>query len=183
MNKTKKIPGSLTAATFAALLTLIPAATFAATVDGADGSNVPLAPGEVQARTCYLHAKQLWNSTMASAPRNHGKLDASYRTFADCAKLAVSTGKVIHNGERVPWMPEYFADTVGATYAQLQLASITDNPEHCSHLALARDLADQAQQTEGETPSPGNAEFENMWAILQANVKTQALACGKTASR
>jgi hypothetical protein len=180
MDTTKRNPVLFAATAFAALLMLLPAISAAGTIDD---TNVPIAPGEAQARTCYLHAKQLWNSTMAKAPRNHQQLYTSYRTFAGCAKLAIITGKVTHNGERVPWMPEYFADTVGATYAQLQLASITDNAEHCSHLALARDLADQAQQTEGQIDTPGSAQFETMWQMLQANVKTQAIACGKTASR
>jgi hypothetical protein len=180
MKTAKHFPALTAAAVAAIFFTIAPAASLAITGDDTD---VPVAPGEAQARTCYLHAKELWNTTMASAPRDHRQLDTSYRTFANCAKLAISTGKKTRSGERLPWMADYFADTVGATYAQLQLASITENAEHCSHLVLARDLADQAQQTEGEIDTPGSAQFQSMWQALQTNVKLQASACGKTASR
>jgi hypothetical protein len=65
----------------------------------------------------------------------------------------------------------------------LQLASITGNPERCSHLALARDLANQAQETEGEIDTAGASQFQSMWQTLQANVQSQVSSCGKTASR
>lgn len=120
---------------------------------------------------------------MASAPHNRQQLDGTYRTFAGCAKIAITTGKVTRAGQRLPWMPEYFADTVGATYAQLQLATVTGNPERCTHLKQARDLAEQATETEGEMDTPGNATFESMWQALQQNVKLQTAGCAKLASR
>lgn len=169
-------------ATAALLLSMLPAAALAALP--VDGGNVPVAQGEAPARSCYLDAQQLWNRVIASSPHDHRQLDASYRKFASCAKIAVDTGRVMRSGERLPWMPEYFADTVGATYAQLQLATITANPEHCTHLSQARDLAEQAQETEGEMNTPGNANFESMWQTLQQNVKTQiAGGCGKVSVR
>lgn len=179
MKTTKRIPITL-AATTALLVGLIPTALFAAPVD--DGSGIPVAQGEVQARSCYLRAEQLWNKTMASSPRDHQQLDASYRTFAGCAKIAVDTGHVLRSGQRVPWMPEYFADTVGATYAQLQLATITKDPEHCTHLTLAQTLAEQASETEGEMSTPGSPDFEKMWSALRQNVKMQSAGCGKGAA-
>jgi len=169
-------------ATAALLLSMLPAAALAALP--VDASNVPVAPGEAPARSCYVDAQQLWNRVIASSPRDHRQLDASYRKFASCAKIAVDTGRVMRSGERLPWMPEYFADTVGATYAQLQLATITTNHEHCTHLSQARDLAEQAQETEGEMNTPGNANFESMWQTLQQNVKTQITdGCGKVSVR
>lgn len=120
---------------------------------------------------------------MARASHDRQQLAASYRTFANCAKLAIQTGKVMRDGERLPWLAEYFANTVGATYAQLQLATITNNPEHCSHLKQAKDLAEQASETAGEMTPAGNPDFEKMWGALQQNVKLQSAACGKMASR
>jgi hypothetical protein len=160
---------------------LITSAAFAAPLD--DGSNIPVARGEVSARACYLHAEDRWNRTMQVAPRNRGQLDASYRAFASCAKMAIATGKVTRDGERLPWLPEYFANTVGATYAQLQLAVVTSNSERCSHLRQAHDLAEQASETEGEMAAPGNPDFDKMWQALQHSVKAESAACGKTASR
>lgn len=165
----------------ALLVSMLPAAAFAALP--VDGSNIPVAQGEAPARSCYMQAEQLWNRIMASSPHDRRQLDASYRKFAACAKIAVDTGKVLRSGERLPWMPEYFADTVGATYAQLQLATITTNPEHCTHLSQARDLAEQAIETEGEMDTPGNADFESMWQTLEQNVKTQVAGCGKVSAR
>jgi hypothetical protein len=173
--------GTLAAAAVASLLfALMPAAAFAALA--ADGSEVPIVQGEAPARSCYVRAEHQWNRVMDSSPRDHQQLDSAYRAFAACAKMAVDTGKVLRSGERVPWMPEYFADTVGATYAQLQLAVITSNPEHCTHLSQAQDLAEQASETEGEMDTPGNADFENMWGSLQQNLKMQTAGCGKTIS-
>jgi hypothetical protein len=128
-----------------------------------------------------VRAQQLWNKTMAKTPHDRRQLDDSYQTFASCAKMAIQTGKVLRNGRRLPWMPEYFANTVGATYAQLQLATVTVNPEHCSHLAQAKDLAEQASETAGEMITPGDANFETMWDALQQNLKSQTSACGKAA--
>lgn len=180
MKRTKKLPITLAATAAALFFALSPSTAFEAPLD--DGSGVPVAQGEVQARSCYLHAEQLWNKTMASSPHDHQQLDTSYRTFAGCAKVAVDTGHVLRSGQRVPWMPEYFADTVGATYAQLQLATITKDPEHCTHLTLAQSLAEQASETEGEMSMPGNPDFEKMWGALQQNVKMQAVGCGKGAA-
>jgi hypothetical protein len=118
---------------------------------------------------------------MANAPHDRKQLDTSYQTFASCAKMAIDTGKVLRDGKRRPWLPEYFANTVGATYAQLQLATVTVNPEHCSHLAQAKDLAEQASETEGDMAAPGDANFETMWSALRQNLKLQASSCGKAA--
>lgn len=120
---------------------------------------------------------------MQQSPRDHRQLAASYRAFASCAKIAIDTGKVTRDGERHPWLSEYFANTVGATYAQLQLATITTNPERCAHLQQAKNLAQQASETEGEIDAPGNVDFEQMWQALQHNVKTQSGGCGKMAAR
>lgn len=174
------MPRTLALTALASLLfALLPAAAFAAPMDR---SSVPIARGEAPARSCYLRAQQQWNRTMADTPRNHRQLDSSYRAFAQCAKMAIDTGKVLSNGERLPWLPEYFANTVGATYAQLQLATITYNPEHCTHLSQAKDLAAQASETEGEMDTPGDANFEQMWETLQKNLKSQSAACGKSAN-
>ncbi len=181
MSTENRMPGTLAAAAVASLLfALMPAAGFAALP--ADGNDIPIAHGEAPARSCYVRAEQQWNQVMASSPRDHRQLDSTYRAFAACAKLAVNTGKVLRNGQRVPWMPEYFADTVGATYAQLQLAVITSNPEHCTHLSQAQDLAEQASETEGEMDTPGNADFEKTWGTLQQNLKMQTAGCGKAIS-
>lgn len=161
------------------LFAILPAAAFAAPKDG---GSVPIARGEAPARSCYMRAQQQWNRTMTHSPRNHRQLDSSYRAFAQCAKMAIDTGKVLRNGERVPWLAEYFANTVGATYAQLQLATVTYNPEHCTHLSQAKDLAAQAGETEGEMDTPGDANFEQMWDTLQKNLKSQSAACGKSAN-
>jgi len=147
-----------------------------------EGSSVPVARGEAPARSCYVRAQQQWNHTMADSPRDHRQLDSSYRAFAQCAKVAIDTGKVLRNGERVPWLPEYFANTVGATYAQLQLATITFNPERCSHLSQASALARQAGETEGEMDTPGDPNFEQTWDTLQKNLKSQTASCGKSAT-
>jgi hypothetical protein len=174
---------SALAATALALLlfALLPVAGFAAPLD--DGSNVPVAQGEAPARTCYLHAQQEWNRTMQIAPRDRRQLAASYRTFASCAKIAIVTGKIMRDGQRVPWLPEYFANTVGATYAQLQLATVSASSERCTHLRQAEDLAEQASETEGSMSTPGSPDFEQMWQALQHNVKAQSAGCGKMASR
>jgi hypothetical protein len=180
MTRRETMPSTLALTALASLLfALLPAAAFAAP---ADGTSVPVARGEAPARSCYLRAQQQWNQTMAASPRNHRQLDSSYRAFAQCAKIAIDTGKVLRNGERVPWLPEYFANTVGATYAQLQLATITFNPEHCTHLSQAKDLAAQASETEGEMDTPGDANFEQTWDTLQKNLKSQAATCGRSAN-
>lgn len=174
------MPKIIAPAALAALLCLVmPSAAFSAPID--DGSNVPIAQGEAPARACYVQAEQQWNRLMAETPRDRQRLNSIYRAFAGCAKLAIDTGKVLRDGERLPWLPEYFADTVGATYAQLQLATITVNPEHCTHLKAARDLAEQALETEGEMDTPGNANFESMWQTLQQNVRMQTSGCAKVA--
>lgn len=181
MNSTNHTPNTFAAAAVVSLLlVLLPVAAFAATVS--DGSSIPIAQGEQSARACYLRAQQQWNRVMSSTPHDRRQLDGSYRAFAGCAKIAITTGKVTRAGERLPWMPEYFADTVGATYAQLQLATVTGNPERCTHLKQARDLAEQASESEGEM-GPGNANFESMWQALQQNVRLQTAGCAKIASR
>lgn len=159
---------------------LLPAFAFAAP-PMQDTSGIPVADGEQQARTCYVHAQGFWNNVMANNPRNHNSLNLSYRAFAGCAKVAIETGKTLPNGERLPWLTDYFASTVGATYAQLQLASITGSREKCSHLSLAHDLAEQAMETEGGFGEP-QVNFESDWQTLTENVKTQALSCGAKGS-
>lgn len=174
------MPKNFTPAALAALFcALMPSAAFTAPID--DGTNIPVAQGEAPARSCYMRAEQQWNRIMAESPRDRQRLNSSYRAFAGCAKLAIDTGKVLRGGERLPWMPEYFADTVGATYAQLQLATITINPEHCSHLKTAQSLAEQALETEGEMDTPGDANFESKWQTLAQNVRMQTSGCARVA--
>lgn len=175
--RTSRALAALSISTF--LLALLPATAIAAPTAGA--LSIPVSQGEAPARACYLRAQQLWNATMADASRDRKQLDTSYQTFASCAKMAIDTGKVLRNGRRFPWMPEYFANTVGATYAQLQLATVTANPEHCTHLVQAKDLAEQASETEGEMMPPGDANFETMWEALRQNLKSQTSTCGKAA--
>ncbi|HKU68586.1 MAG TPA: hypothetical protein VJP85_12485 [Candidatus Baltobacteraceae bacterium] len=179
MSSRETTPHILAGALAAFVFAFLPARAFAALP--ADGSDVPVVRGEAPARSCYLRAEELWNRTMAQSPRDHRQLDTSYRTFATCAKVAIDTGRVLRNGQRLPWLPEYFANTVGATYAQLQLATITYNSEHCTHLTQARDLAQQALETEGEMDTPGDATFEQTWDSLRKNLKSQTATCGKSA--
>lgn len=159
---------------------LAPAMAFAAP-DLQDSNGIPVADGEQTARTCYLHAQGFWNKVMASNPRNHNYLNLSYKAFAGCAKVAIDTGKTLPNGQRLPWLTDYFASTVGATYAQLQLASITSAKEKCGHLSLAHDLAEQAMESETGFGEP-QPQFESDWQTLTDNVKTQALSCGAKGS-
>lgn len=176
MKNTNSLPGSLAASALAFLLVALASATaFAAPLDAS--SSIRVAQGEQSARSCYLRAEELWNRVIASASHDHRQLDVSYRAFAGCAKIAIFTGRLTRAGQRLPWLPEYFADTVGATYAQLQLAIVTGNPEHCTHLKQARDLAEQALETEGEMDTPGDAHFESIWQALQQNVKLQTAGC------
>lgn len=142
-----------------------------------DTSGVPVANGEQAARSCYLNAQGFWNRTMATAPRDRRSLNDSYREFAGCAKIAIVTGKTLPNGERLPWFTDYFASTVGATYAQLQLAAVTKSPEQCRHLSLAHDLAEQAMETESGFTTP-QVGFEADWQTLTDNVRQHAMSCG-----
>jgi hypothetical protein len=105
-------------------------------------------------------------------------LNWSYRAFAGCAKIAIATAKILPNGEKIPWFTDYFADTVGATYAQLQLAAITTSKEHCSHLSIAHDLANQALQTGGVASFAPDPRPQSDLQSLSDSIKTQALACG-----
>jgi|GEM_PF-5193001 len=158
------------------VLLLSPAFAFAApTME--DSSGIPVVNGEEAARTCYIHAMHFWNNVMEKTPRSHKWLDWSYRSFAGCAKVAISTAKVLPNGERVPWFNDYFADTVGATYAQVQLAAITRKKEHCSHLSVAHDLAEQALETESSVGSPAIVQQQADWQSLTDNLKAQAASC------
>lgn len=164
----------------AALSLLLPALAFAAP-PMQDSSGIPVSDGEQTARTCYLHAQGFWNKVMASSPRDHNNLDLSYKAFAGCAKVAIDTGKTLPNGRRLPWLNDYFASTVGATYAQLQLAAITSTREKCSHLVLAHDLAEQAMESESGMGEP-QVQFETDWQTLTNNVKAEALSCGAKGS-
>jgi hypothetical protein len=143
-----------------------------------DSNGVPVAQGEQAARTCYVHAMNFWNNVMAKTPRSHKWLDWSYRGFAGCAKVAIDTAKVLPNGAKIPWFIDYFADTVGATYAQLQLAAISSKKERCSHLSIAHDLAQQALETEGSVGGPSIAQPQSDWQGLTNNIKAQTLTCG-----
>ncbi len=143
----------------------------------ADASGVPLADGEQAARACYDHAMGFWNSVMATKPTNKIYLKTSYVEFSKCAAVALTTGRQLPNGERLPWLVDYFASTVGATYAQLQLAALTRPPEQCSHVLLAHDLAQQAIDTEGGFAQP-QVQFEEDWQTLTDHLKDQAISCG-----
>lgn len=142
-----------------------------------DASGVPLAQGEEAARACYMHAMGFWNNVMATRPTNHTYLNTSYMEFAKCAQVAIETGRQLPNGERLPWIADYFASTIGATYAQLQLVAITNPPERCSHVSLAHDLAQQAMATESGFFQP-QVDFEQDWQTLTDRLRDQALSCG-----
>jgi hypothetical protein len=167
---------TITAAAATFVLVITPALGFAApTME--DSNGIPVADGEQAARTCYVHAMHFWNNVMEKTPRSHKWLDWSYRGFAGCARVAISTAKVLPNGERLPWFIDYFADTVGATYAQLQLAAITTKKEHCSHLSMAHDLAQQALETESSVATPSIAQPQHDWQSLTDSIKAQTLSC------
>jgi hypothetical protein len=142
-----------------------------------DSNGIPVVHGEEAARTCYVHAMHFWNNVMAKTPRSHKWLDWSYRGFAGCAKVAIDTAKVLPNGVRLPWFIDYFADTVGATYAQLQLAAITTKREHCTHLSLAHDLAEQVLETESGMGAPSIAQHQADWESLTNSIKAQTSTC------
>jgi len=159
-----------------ALCLLLSGYTRASAAPG-DASGIPLADGEQTARACYDHAMGFWNSVMATKPTNQMYLKTSYTEFSKCAAVALTTGKTLPNGERLPWFVDYFASTVGATYAQLQLAALTRPPEQCSHVLLAHDLAQQVMETEGGFSQP-QVQFEQDWQTLTDHLKDQALSCG-----
>ena len=135
---------------------------------------------EVQARTCYVQAKEYWNAVLSTAPHDLKRLNQSYKNFAECAKVAIETGETLANGARTIWAPEYFASTIGALYAQRKLAEI-DKPGKCSHLQMVGLLAQQAQETASEHGGPGSSSltlFLGDWDRYVASVKQQALSCG-----
>lgn len=167
----------ITALTILIALALLLSGYTRASAAPGDSTGVPLADGEQAARACYDHAMGFWNHVMAQKPTSHLYLKTSYLEFSKCASVALTTGKQLPNGERLPWLADYFASTVGATYAQLQLAAITRQPEHCSHVVLARDLAQQALETEGGF-SPPQVQFESDWQTLTDRLKDQAIGCG-----
>jgi hypothetical protein len=171
-----KIRLPLLAAVAAFFFTVTPHTARAIDTAGTDTMSIPVATGEEAARSCYVHAMGQWNSVMASTPTDRTQLSATYNTFANCAKVSINTGKRLPNGQRIPWETDYFASTVGATYAQTQLASITSGNEQCSHLELARSLAQQAMETESETGRP-DVQFESFWDTLSQTLKQRLSSC------
>lgn len=169
-----KFVNVLAAAGAAALLLCVPAR---AQTTAIDAGTVPVSDGEQAARSCYQQAKGHWNDVMASAPTNASSVNGTYLAFARCAKVAITTGKQLPNGERLPWFADYFASTIGATYAQLQLSGITPVPSRCSHIILARDLAQQALETSG-TFTPPDVQFQSSWQDLTKRLGDQARMCG-----
>ncbi|MGZ3503707.1 MAG: hypothetical protein ACXVAW_04005 [Vulcanimicrobiaceae bacterium] len=137
----------------------------------------PVAPGEQAARACYVRAMDFWNSIMAAHPSERGLVDNSYKGFAKCADVSIKTGKFMRDGKRRPWFADYFASTIGATYAQVQLATITTGSERCSHLGLAHDLAVEAMMTEGGF-TPATAGFAMNWSGVIDRLKRNSLSCG-----
>lgn len=142
-----------------------------------DPPSTPVAPGEQTARTCYLRAMDYWNSVMAQHRSERKFLEGSYKSFARCADLSIKTGKFMRDGKRRPWFADYFASTVGATYAQMQLASVTTGSERCLHLGLAHDLAVEALVTNGGF-SPETAGFTMNWSGVVDHLKRNSLSCG-----
>lgn len=173
---------SKTVVAAAAALALLLSARLPAQADPVDpGGGVPIANGEQAARACYQQAQGHWNDVMANAPTNRASVNSTYLGFARCAKIAINTGKQLPSGDRLPWFADYFASTIGATYAQLQLSSITRPPERCSHVVLARDLAQQALETEGSF-APPDVQFESNWQDLTKRLNDQARMCGAKVS-
>jgi hypothetical protein len=163
----------LMAAAVAALFVFLPKAAPA----NADLPATPVADGEQTARACYLHAMGFWNSVMAAHPLEPKLLDNSYKGFAKCADVSIKTGKTLRNGKREPWFADYFASTIGATYAQMQLATATSGSERCSHFVLAHDLAVEAMTTGGGF-TPPTAQFTMNWAGVIDQLKRNSLSCG-----
>lgn len=167
------------AANAALLFSLLSATSALAAVDPGD---IPLAPGEQAARNCYMHAMDGWNSLMAQNPNDRTRLHASYMSFANCARVSIETGHVMRNGQRMPWRTEYLASTIGATYAQVRLATVTSGKSQCAHYALARDLAQQAMTSETETGIP-NPNWEDEWNVMLGALKQGAVACAPSVAR
>lgn len=127
---------------------------------------IPAAPEESEARTCYMSAQHKWDTVMASQSWDVTALTGAYKTFANCATVAIQTGPV-ENGQHVPWSAEYFADTVGAFYAQEQLIG-ADIPNRCVHILLAHDLAEQAVEIAPPSAAPALEGLEEARDLLAA---------------
>lgn len=163
---------ALNVALLAIILALVATGcTLAATTDVA-----PPAPGEIPARTCYLNAQTYWQSITVTTPHDAGALTAAYRRFAHCAAVAVKTGAVVRGVGRIPWSAEYFADTVGAAYAQTSLAG-ADLAHRCAHTRLAYALTQQAEQTLSDEPEAQSSEFAQFLGTLDGTLKRAVGDC------
>lgn len=128
---------------------------------------------EREANTCFLSAQAQWNTVITYTPHDKVRLLNVYEAFAKCATIAIETGETLPNGNKVPWLPEYFASTMGALFSQLQLAEV-DKPNRCQHLSLSRDLADQAIGIETQMGQQADPDFDDGMAHLYGHI-TQAL--------
>lgn len=130
---------------------------------------------ERPAYTCYTVAENAWNLVEENSPNAVGDLQRTYNNFAKCATVAIETGRKLPSGQPMPWMAEYFASTVGAMYAQLQL-SVADSAGKCLHWNLANDLAEQALLA-----LPGSASvdpgMEDFLLNIRAGVKDKLRSC------
>jgi len=93
------------------------------------------------ARACYLAAEAFWNKTQDTANDSISVTQQGYDRFADCAKIAAS--KINFDEE------SYYADTIGAMYAQAWLGVLykrmPDDTKAHEHFSLARELNAEAR--------------------------------------
>jgi hypothetical protein len=121
-------------------------------------------------RRCYYAVEQEWNNAIAVSA-GIPRFQRVYDHFSKCAALAV---------KKSAWQ-EYFADTYGAMFAQIQIAGLMTVPLHkCAHYALAKDLANQALQVEQSANELGNPEFETQFQDLIQSLKQSAMMCSTT---
>lgn len=95
---------------------------------------IAAAPPPPTPEQCFAGTEQKYNDDIANnADAKSFQMD--FESFSDCADIAQ---------KQQNWKV-YYASTVGAMYTQVRLALIT--AEECTHLALAKDLGDQADAT------------------------------------
>lgn len=115
---------------------------------------------------CFAGAEQKYNDDIANnASAKWFQMD--YEAFSDCADISQK-----HKNWQV-----YYASTVGAMYSQVRLAFITD--KECTHLAIAKDLGDEADAISSTQPPDPQWEqgFQELETFVQEKLKDD---CGVT---